>query len=363
MAKILLVSEKISPTAWQLALALRSQQHQVIFLTSYGENLDEAHDIEILSFFKKWNAFEVAQLFPALTSMAPDILHFVLEKDSVNQAHLMLWAYAQARQELVFTISLLYVRKNLNRRSWIKFLIQKADIVTCPSIDSLARLRGIHVKSPRQGRGLLPPVLGLSQDSDEFEKIEIEELLVDEKYIVRPFLESKFDPDSPYFQSLLRVLKTHKVVLFGSQDHWTLRERKRFQKWLADEGVEKNWFLTGQKTLNEIQTLLRNSEALWLADLDLSPTELTEYYLKTLETSATLILDPKQARLHAPLWRNSQNCWILGETTWDEMLKMDSLKLAYDFDTLKLNRQDLVDAPINELNRLYIKALSHKQNI
>ncbi len=372
MAKILLVSKTISPTAWQLAQALRAQQHQVIFLTSYGETVEDNKDIEILAFFKKWNAFETAQLVPALMGMEPQIMHFILEKDSVTSAHMMLWAYTQAKPHVVFTLSLLHVRRGLHKRNWIRYLIQHADIVTCPSVDTLAQLRGIDVRSARQGRGLLPPVLAVPTDINVLEEqLEIEELLVGQKYVVRPFSEVSFNSEAPYFQNLLKFLRKYKVVLLGSQDNWSLRERKRFQKWLSDEGLADKWFLTGHRSSDQISTLLKGSEALWLADLELTSMELTQFFKKALENSTTLIVDPVQARLHAPVWTNGKNCWILGEitdevrgeSTLDELLQKKSLKLEYDFDSLQLSNKDLVDAPLNELNRLYNKALSQKANV
>jgi hypothetical protein len=372
MAKILLVSKSISPTAWELALALRAQQHQVVFLTSYGETVDNNKDIEILSFFRSWNAFETAQLIPALMGMNPQIVHFILEKDSVTSAHMMLWAFTQAKPSVVFTISLLHVRRGLHKRNWVRYLIQNADIVTCPSVDTLAQLRGIDVRSARQGRGLLPPVLAMPTDTAPLEeKLEIEELLSGQKYLVRPFSEPGFDTEAPYFKGLLQFLRKYKVVLLGSQDQWSLRERKRFQKWLADEGLGDRWFLTGHRSLDQVSSLLKGAEALWLANLELTPMELTSFFMKSLETSTTLILDPRQARLHAPLWVNGVNCWILGEVTDEargesalpELVQKISLKLDYNFESLQITSKDLVDAPLNELNRLYIKALSQKANV
>jgi hypothetical protein len=361
MAKILLVSKKITPTSWQLAQALKFQQHDVTFLTSYGESIENSENIQILSFFKKWNAFEMAQLVPALMSLSPQIVHFVLEDDRVTAAHMMLWAYTQTRPETVFTISLLHIARGLRKRNWVRYLIQQADIVTCPSVDMLAHLRGIDVKSHRQGRGLLPPVLTMGKECPA-EENELSELLQGQKYIVRPFAEKTFDPNSAYFTDLLKMLEHYKVVLFGSQDHWHVRDRKRFQQWLTDHGVGDKWYLTGLTSVDHIKCLVKEAEAFWLADLDLSPLELTEFYLQAIEVNSTLILDPKQARLHAPLWRNGQNCWILGEVTRDELFSKKSLKLSYEFEDLKISRKDLVDAPLNELNRLYNKALSLKAN-
>ncbi len=361
MAKILLVCEKVTSTAWELAQALKSQQHQVIFLTGHGESVEQTDGIEFMAYFKSWSALEAARLMPNLVSMNPQIVHFVLESDRVSPAHLFIWGFAKARSSVVFTLTLLHIERALLPRSWLRYLVQHSDIVTFPSIGSLALLRGINIKSERQGRAVLPPVLSFQEgpiiSSDE--DLEFEELLSGEPYLVRPFLQGPFDPEAPFFKELLGALRFYKVVLFGSQDHWSLRQRKQFQSWLQDEGFGSRWLLTGHRSIEDAGHLIKNAEALWLSDLDLPPIELTEYFLKAIESTSTLILDSHQELLHAPLWRSGHNCWIKEELA-ASFFANKPLKLPYEQDRHSVERKDLVDAPLNELNRLYNKALSQK---
>ncbi len=370
MAKILLVSKKVTRTAWQLAEALKSQQHEVIFITSHGESVPYSNDIDFMAYFKNWSALEIARLLPNLISKSPQIVHFVLESEKITAAHLGLWSFAKVQNSVVFTLSLLHLEKGLNDRNWVRYLVQQSDIVTCPSIDSLALLRGVNIKSKRQGRAVLPPVLSFHEESilTTDEDLEFEDLLQGHPYLVRPFLQNNFDPHAPFFQELLKTLKLCKVVLLGSQDNWNLRERKQFQTWLQNEGLENQWFLTGHQSAHESRHLIKNSEALWLSDLDLSPIELTEYFLAAIDTHSTLILDHHQELLHAPLWRNSENCWIFESFELSQKLSLNlsqkslGLKLTYELDRHSVERKDLVDAPLNELNRLYNRALSHVKN-
>ena len=78
-----------------------------------------------------------------------------------------------------------------------------------------------------------------------------------------------------------------------------------------------------------------------------------------IDATSTLILDSHQELLHAPLWRNGQNCWIQNEPA-PQFFAGKNLKLSYELDRHSVERKDLVDAPLNELNRLYNKALSQK---
>src|SRR5690606_2519676 len=105
--------------------------------------------------------------------------------------------------------------KGLSHRNWVRYLIQHSDIVTCPSVDALAHLRGIEVKSPRQGRSLLPPSLSVYRQENLEEMTEFDALLEGQSFLIRPFNQAYFDPDSPYFQSLLTALNNFNVVLFG----------------------------------------------------------------------------------------------------------------------------------------------------
>lgn len=376
MAKILLVCDKVTTTSWELAQALKSQQHQVIFLTSHGELAEDTSGIDFMAFFKSWSALEGTRLLPHLISINPQIVHFVLESEKVTAAHLAIWGFTKAFRSIVFTLSLLNMESGFQEkawgpywlrrlpggsRHWLRLLVEHSDIVTCPSIDSLAWLRGVDIKSVRQGRAVLPPVLSFQENKtiSSDEDTDLDQLLNNEAFLLRPFSEKYFDPQAFFFQELLQSLQHYKVVLLGSQDHWTLRERKQFQTWLQMEGVGTRWFLTGHRSIEENYHLIQKATAVWLSDLDLSPVELTEYFLKAIDTTSTLILDSHQELLHAPLWKNGQNCWIK-ESSAHDFFSEKALKLIYELDRYSLERKDLVDAPLNELNRLYNKALSQK---
>ncbi len=361
MAKILLVCDQVTPASWDLAQALKSQQHQVILLTGREQIVENTNGIEFMAFFKNWTALEVARLLPTLVSMQPQIIHFVLESDRVTAAHLGLWGFAKTRRSVVFTLTFLHVEKALSQNQRVRYLVQQSDIVTCPSIDSLALLRGINIKTERQGRAVLPPVLSFHESTalPSDQDLEIEELLAEERYLVRPFSQDHFNPKAPFFTELLQALKFYTVVLLGSQDHWNLRERKLFQAWLQSEGLESRWLLTGHQSIDDSRHLIKNAEAIWLSGLSLSPIELTEYFLKVIDSTSTLILDSSQELLHAPLWRNGQNCWIQDRPA-EQFFSDSQLKLAYELDRNSVERKHLVDAPLNELNRLYNKALSQK---
>jgi len=85
MAKIILVSKYVNATSWQLAQALKSQQHEVVLLTSYGEiPPQDTQGIEFMGYFKKWSLLEGLRIIPGLFGLHPQILHVLLDEDKLR---------------------------------------------------------------------------------------------------------------------------------------------------------------------------------------------------------------------------------------------------------------------------------------
>lgn len=369
MAQIVLISEHINATSWQLAQALISQQHDVTLLTSYGESVENNSNIQIMAYFKKWSLLEAVRLLPRLLALQPQIVHLLLEEDRLNAAQILLSTFAKSHPSAVLTTSLLNIRKGLTRQNPARYLIEESDIVTCPTVEALGHLRGLNVRSNRQGRGILPPVLDLNNQNsmDVIEGDNEARLFMQlegEKYFMLPFREASFNPESEYFQRLKILVSKHRVVLWGSYSHWSLRERKKMAAWMDSLPGGNRWQVTGDIPLHISRPLLRGSEAFVLAGQSFSPVEMTEYYLRAIQAKATLLLDSVQAGVHSDLWKNGENCWILEES----YLRRDLLKLLARphlglpeslSEQLAEDRQ-VMDNSLNELNRLYTRALTQK---
>lgn len=369
MAKIVLVSPHVTETTWQLARALKAQQHEVVLLTSYGESVDDTAGIEFMAYFKKWSLLEALKVIPGLFGMQAQILHLLLEEDSLNPAQAVLAAFARSHPNCILTTSLLHIRRGLGRTNLARYLIEESDIVTCPTVENLAELRGLNIRSRKQGRGILAPVLNLNQSqTPSAEEIigerKITEVLADERYVVIPFHEGSFHPESDFFQRFRSVARKYKVVLWGSQSGWSLRSRKQFAQWTENENLQDRWVVTGSLSNPVLEDLLKGSEALILAGLPLTPVEITEYFLKAIQTHTTLILDSAQTSVHGGLWQDGLNCWILHsgfiDTEIEALLEKKSLRIADATKAITQERQWL-DHPLNELNRLYSRALEQRE--
>ncbi|MEN0060061.1 MAG: hypothetical protein AAGB31_14570 [Bdellovibrio sp.] len=367
MAKIILVSQHVNATSWQLAQALRSQQHEVVFLTSYGENPPDTNGIEFMGYFKSWSFMEGLRITPGLFGLQPQVLHLLLDEDRMNQAQVILATFAKTHPTCVLSTSLLNIRRGLKRRNPVRYLIEQSDIITCPTVETLGQLRGLNIRSPKQGRSILPPVLDLKSSSplthyhEEMEPFF--QHLAQTPYIVVPFREASFNPQKESFIRLRTLAQKYKVILWGSYSHWSVRERKKFATWLQEYNCHQNWALTGLLPSGTSHHLLENSTALFLAGQNFSPVEMTEYYLKAIQSHVNLILDSKQSSVHADLWKNGVNCWILNSHQLQkELIKLlarPHLRLPESLSEQLAQDRHLIDSSLNELNRLYNRALSH----
>ncbi len=368
MAKIILVSTKTQSTTWQLAQSLRSQQHEVTVLTSHGDVPPEnTNGIEYMAYFKKWSVLEGLKIIPGLFGMQPHILHLILDDDRMNAAQVILSTFAKSHPNCVLTTSLLHIKRGLKKTNPVRYLVEESDIITFPTVESLAQLRGLNVRSTKQGRGILPPALDFKNQPRHLGVLDEDEAsllanLQGQEFFIMPFREGRFNPESDRFARLKMLARRHKVVLWGSYAHWSLRERKQFASWMDKNGCGDHWVVTGEISPYLSRILLEKSEAFVMAGQQFTPVEMTEYYMRAIQAQSTLILDSKQTSVHADLWKNTVNCWVLNAHS----LHKDLLKLLErpNFSLPETLSEDwaqsshIVDSSMNELNRLYNRALA-----
>ena len=374
MAKVIIVAEKVNLTSWPLALSLRAQGHEVIFLTGRHEEAEDTSGIRFMAYFKKWSVFEAIKLLPMIFSYEPQILHLILDRSRLKGAHAVLASYARSHPMMVLTTTLLHLEKRLSRGNPIRLLLQESDIVTCPSVESLAKLRGLNVRSKRQGRGILPPALDLHDaslagdpregeyetevDSDENWSSHLKET----PYFVVPCFEKDFNPTSSFFMRVSKLAESHFVVLLGSNQDWPLRSRKLFDQWMFSQGLAERWMFSGSIRRVVEKQMLRHSLSLFLAGLKLSAEEISLFYTKAIQCDTPLVLDSKQASVHAHLWQRNVNCWILNHESLDKDLREFLTKADFRPPQSLQNElstdRHITDTPLNELNRLYTRALA-----
>jgi hypothetical protein len=368
MAKIILVSTKIQSTTWQLAQSLRSQQHEVTVLTSYGETPPETtNGIEYMAYFKKWSVLEGLKIIPGLFGMQPHILHLILDDDRMNAAQVILSTFAKSHPYCVLTTSILHIKRGLKKTNPVRYLVEESDVITFPSVESLAQLRGLNVRSKQQGRGILPPALDFKNQPEHIGHLDDAEEslltnLAGQEFFVLPFREGRFNPESDRFARLRMLARRHKVVLWGTYSHWSLRERKHFAQWMDKNGCGDRWIVTGEISPHLSRILLEKATAFVMAGQQFTPVEMTEYYMRAIQAQSTLILDSKQTSVHADLWKNTVNCWVLNAHSLHKdlhkLLERTNLNLPERLSEDWAQSSHIVDSSMNELNRLYNRALA-----
>lgn len=377
MAKIILLGRHLHQTLWPLAQSLLSQQHQVTVVTEVSHPESDfvetdmaemlASQIDVIKVFRRWNAWEALRFMPHLISINPQIFHLVLEKDNVTSAELLLSAMAHQLPQCIVTTSFLNPEGGIHRDSWLKYLVEHSDIVTCPSPESLGQLRGLNVNKRKQNRGILPPLLDHSVNASPscFKGIEqLTEHLIKLNAVALPFVMTKTEVHSgfmPLLNNLFRKIASRRhLVLLGNWDEWPIRSRKKISQELRKAGVP--WTLSGSNQSSDNQMILKSCRSLWLAGLPLTPSDYTHFLWLAWQASATPIIDSSQATMHADLWKNGVNCHILNKdlmsTEVERILALESLATPEHLSTQ--SSRDIADHSINDLSRLYNKALSEK---
>lgn len=377
---ILVISEVISATTVQLVINLKNQHHRILLLTSERNSSEDPlltkkyeetlHGVEVIRYFRKWNAVEFLKILPHLLHVHPQIVHFLFEKNHANLVHGLFGILAKSLPHCLLSVSVFDVNKDLSRLKVLRHLLQYSDIVTCPNLESLGELRGLSIKSRNQKRLLLPPVLevlsnqegersGATSEGNGFPLYE-----QFQNYLVIPFYEKNFDPTGDFFKRVLKLSHFKPVILWGSYEHWSLRERKQMAQWFFKNNLEKSWAVTGELSVQEHQNLLKKADALVLAGLSLYPREFIEYVNESIRAQVPLVIDSIQSHVHAQVWKNGFNCWL-----WDKKKILQNIhdwsqkgqpKLQSSLTDFLKDQEHLLDSPFNELNRAYIKAFAHR---
>lgn len=355
MAKIALVTPQVSASAWKLAHDLRAQNHQVMVITGQGQlPQGDQLNIEFLNYFKSWSLWEGLRLLPILMSRQVSVMHFFLHEDKLNGAIMALAAFAKTNPDMVVATSLLHIHKGLKKLNLARYLVESSDILTLANTSMLGHLRGLNVNAPHQGRGILAPTL-----LNTPHEMQIEDLRYKNQYptLVVPLQAPRFTPTSQFFQSLKVLSNSFNLILWGQTETWPLREKKQLSHFF--QGEETQWRIYPGKNFPL-------ADGLFIAGLAYSPSELTELYRWCIQQQLSLILDSQQAYTHGELWHHKKNSWILDQ----RQILTDLSYLLGQGEHLypppsqhSVLHQHLVDTSLNDLNRLYNKALSQLRSL
>ncbi|HND86217.1 MAG TPA: hypothetical protein PLU50_10430, partial [Pseudobdellovibrionaceae bacterium] len=295
MASILLVCMDLNTTTENLIKTLKAQSHEVTILTSKeaSNQYDNTLNLNLMGFFDRFTLVESLKAIPLVLNLRPQIIYFFLEEDRAPVSLMTLALVAKNFGGIVVCTSLMNIRFGLHKFNPVRYIIAESDVVTCPTVETLAELRGLQVRSRKQGRSILPPGLEIPKTSLTFARPSDAE--GEKDFFVIPFLEPRFAPHKSFFRRLKLCAQKYRVILWGSYDHWPLRERKAFAHWMKESGLQTRWRVTGQMEDDEALTILNQAKAVVLAGIDLSPIEINEIFAHAIQAKAKIALDSSQS--------------------------------------------------------------------
>jgi hypothetical protein len=158
MAKIGIVTRSVDPLRLQLALALKSQQHEIIFITSQKDSNETENTFQSLRFFNDWSLPEATQFFLKTWNSLPEILHFTFgesSKDLPHSGHCWLAQLTRAIPGKVIATSFF---GPVEKGVMAKILTLQSDIVTASTRESLMLLKRKKWMNSYCETEVLPPL-------------------------------------------------------------------------------------------------------------------------------------------------------------------------------------------------------------
>lgn len=371
MAKVILVSTHLTENVQQLALSLASQKQDVTLITSYdAEPSLQLKEVEVLTFFKKWSVLEAIRIAPLALSFQPQMIHFISENSqNFSTGFLTFFGLAKAHPTTKVSFSVMSLQPQDLRQKRLKWLLSHSDLLSCSRLEELSYLRGFKSQNLEQIRFILPPFLSRTNiQSDLAHRLTDQEMShgssgdpnktfvnqPEEQQITLPPLPDKFEMSEAWYQIFATILNQKPVLIQGDLSTWPVRQRKLFFDWASHIQNRFDWQFLGPQTV-------QNQRVIWLAGLDLNPSLLSTYFSQSLSLQATLVLDQKQAQVHAGFWKHGETCWILSSknilSEAQQLLAQPHLDLSENLRAAKPELSHWLDLPLNELTRLYNKAL------
>lgn len=375
MAQVVVICKNINHTLWPLVASLRAQQHQVTVITDRNTSVppleDHLQGVNVLTYFKKWSFWESVKIAPTLMSLSPQILHIISDQGQLSPAEIALSTLSYSLPHCVLSTSILNWDLKTRQNRWLQFLLERSDVVTGPSVDALAQLRGLNIKNRKQSRGLLPPLIPFSTEKNYFDNSQspLDPWIQQKTTVALPWV-FHFSEVQKNLPQLQKISEKYQILFLGSLNNWPLRQRKRCQLWLQEWNI--SFCFSESHRPQEVQDILKKCEALWLAGLPLNSIEYSEYLWMGINSESALVIDQRQAQIHSGVWKNSVNVHILPSEngilsntespSWrksiEALLSRKSLNTAEKISP-SISRE-LIDHSTNDLNRLYAKAMSTK---
>ncbi len=351
MAKIALLTQRITPEALGLARALKFHRHEILLITSAMETVPDDLGYQVLTYFKTWSAFEALKFFPHILGQAPEVWHFVfsdMEHEKPSPAH---WVLAQLVRALpgrvvaasfydsLFEFSKTRIGSLLSSAPLARFL-KSCDIVTTETRENLMYIKRqgwLHRFSETE---VLPPFI--IPASGAYEKSLDQDLqqLVEAAtpYLILP---SEHLPDLDWNSILGKV----QLIVCGQR---------------PDRSPDGVFYIGRNLPAADFHAILERSLGVLTAFDDFSLVELLKFQRLCSETKTPVLASPRQAEALPGLCVHKRNGFWIQELGQLNQLLIDNPGLKIQSPLFESVKMDLADSALNELNRLYAKVRHQK---
>lgn len=338
MAKIALLTQKLTPEALGLARALKFHRHDIILITSANEIVPDGLDYQILTYFKSWSAFEALKFFPRILGQAPEVWHFVFSKagsERPTPAHWILAQLVRALPGRVVAASFYDSLFEISKARLMPFL-KSCDIVTTATRENLMYLKRKSLLQRHCETEVLPPfVIPTANDNEQIVDEDLCQLIdAASPYLLLP---SEHLPSDLDWTSILGKVQ---LLVCGSRP-----ER-------SPEGV---FYIGRQMPTGHFQEILSRSLGLLMAFEDLSVVEMLNFQRMASQSKTPILATARQAEALPGLCVNKRNGFLIQDLSQLYQLLQDNPKLDLHAPLFESVKTDLADSALNELNRLYSK--------
>ncbi len=343
MAKIFIISRQRTDTANSFIESLETDQQPVYPHLTYEPS-----------------ARNLLLIWASYLRIQPDLVYFIWENEKLNWMEKTLVETIGALPNQPMAVSFLGFL-NARKSKGLHKLLKRADLVTLSSRQNLADLRGISSDSKRQLRTLLAPLPSLNKLETETDH-KSEEVLsaITNKHIwICPWEKDFVKQNIGFFES---TAKDKTWIFLSDRSQWGFKEHKEYQDLFDSWKNKPVW----SSQLNKVETLklLKESEVLLLAGLQLAPSVFVDLASLSALAGIHVILDTHQIELMSGLWAVGENCSLIDKDNYGQQLENRWTSGALVPSQFKKRARApylVLDQSLNQLNRWITKALSDRK--
>ncbi len=358
MSKILFVTQKLTANSLNQIEIIRRSGHEFTVLTSQSEKNSGLAHPDVMYFFSRWNFLELAKFLPSFLVINPDIVHVFVDSSQAVKTADFFAGLAHLFQK-IFSVQFFMSEDSFFKLRRTKRLVYSADIVTGPHRTFLFHLRGMNAKNRYQIKGVIPPILHLSDSAKNPSEIGSPSAEEYRSYqILMPL--KKEQRNNPV---ILHLAERHSVLFAIESDKWTASDIKKLNHDLTSSHA-KPWRIYPVKdTLKNLESLPKTDFTLWIAGLDFELEECIQYFELSLNRKLRIVMDHTQMQLYPDIWDNNPMALIAQKHHILNFISQFKIPKTSDGNWQEqLNTTSLVDISVNEFNRLISKATNSQSD-